>query len=344
MRFRLDQLEAHLSRQGLAALYLVSGDEPLQALEAVDRIRAEAHRQGVDERIVLTVETGFEWSRFEQAVNNLSLFGTRRLIELRLGTVELTSEGARAVIAYAERPRADTLLVISSERIDKKLQQSKWLKAIDRAGVILQMRPVAPTALPQWILQRARALGLDLSPEAAAFISVQVEGNLLAARQEIERLTLLSNGARIDLGAVMAAVADSSRYGVFTLVDCAFAGNLARALRVLQGLRREGVEPAIVNWALTRELRTLCPMARKRLAGIPIERILGEFQVWDKRRPAIRQALERHTLEALWGLLVSAGRIDRIIKGLAPGNPWDEIGGLCAHIAVSTARAVRDVL
>lgn len=322
-------------------MYLVSGDEPLQAMEAVDRIRAYARRQGVDERIVLTVEPGFEWSRFEQEANNLSLFGERRLIELRLGAAELKAEGTQVLNSYAQCPSAGTSLVISIDRIDKKLQQSKWLKSIDRTGVIIQVWTIEPAALPQWILRRAQALGVSLSPEAAAFIATQVEGNLLAAAQEIDRLGLLSNGARIDLDEAMAAVSDSSRYEVFSLVDCAFEGNPTRALRILQGLRREGVEPAIVNWALTRELRSLCPMARKRAAGMPIDKILSEFQVWDRRRPVVRKALERHTLDALWNLLVSAGRIDRTIKGVAPGNPWDELSWLCVHITASAAQAVR---
>ncbi len=341
MRLRLDQLQTHLSCHGLAPLYLVSGDEPLQVMEAVDTIRAYARRHGVDEQIVLTVGAGFDWNSFEQEANNLSLFGSHRLIELRLGAMEPGSEGTRVLNSYAKRPPADTCLVISTEKIDKKLLQSRWLKVIDKAGVVIQVWPVEPAALPQWILRRAIAKGLRLSPEAAAFLAAQVEGNLLAASQEIDRLELSSSGARIGLDQVMAVVSDSSRYEVFDLVDCAFDGNLARALRVLQGLRREGVEPAIVNWALTRELRSLCHMATKLAAGTPIEGVFREFQVWDKRRAAVKKALERHTLNALRSLLVSAGRIDRSIKGVAEGNPWDELGWLCVQITGSATRSLR---
>ncbi len=334
MRLRSDQLQSSLSRQGLVPLYLISGDEPLQMMEAVDRIRTYARGQGIDEHSVLRVEPGFDWQILSHEASTISLFGARRLIELRLGAQEPGAEGTNALTAYAERLHTDTILLISTGKLAKKTQQSTWFKAVEKVGVVIQVWPVEQEALPQWIMRRSEANGLNLTPDAAAFIAARVEGNLLAAGQEIDRLALLVDGKKrmIDVEEVRLAVVDNSRYDVFTWVDCTFAGELARSLQILRSLRHEGIEPAAINGVLTRELRSLCRMAKHLGAGKSIEITLAEFQVWDRRKPVLRKVLRRHSLNALWAMLLSAGRIDKIIKGAIPGNPWDELGWLCAQL------------
>jgi DNA polymerase-3 subunit delta len=292
-----------------------------------------ARGQGISERIVLTVETGFDWNTFTQQTRALSLFGERRLFELRLGDASPGTAGSKVLQGYAEDLPADDVLLISMGKLDSKAQQSAWFKAIDKAGVVITIWPVEARDLPQWIQRRMAAHGFNLQPEAAAFIAGRVEGNLLAARQEIDILRLLADGRDIGLDQVLAVVADSSRYDVFQLVDTALAGDPRRALRILQGLRREGVEPVLVNWALTRELRALCRMSSRLSCGQTLSGMLSEFRVWEKRKAVISQTLRRHSAEALREILWFAGRVDRVIKGVAMGNPWEQLTWLCLNLA-----------
>jgi DNA polymerase-3 subunit delta len=342
MRLRSDQLQSNLARSGLAPLYLISGDEPLQVMETIDRIRTYARSQGIDEQSVLSVEPGFDWQILNHEASTISLFGAHRLIELRLGAQEPGAEGTNALTAYAEHLHTDTILLISTGKLAKRIQQSTWFKAVEKAGMVIQVWPVEREALPQWIMRRSEANGLSLTPGAAAFIAARVEGNLLAASQEIDRLALLVDGKKrmIDVEEISLAVVDNSRYDVFTWVDCAFAGDLAHSLQILRSLRHEGIEPVAINGILTRELRSLCRMAKHLGAGKSIEITLAEFGVWDKRKPVLRKVLRCHSLGALRTLLISAGRIDKIIKGAIPGNPWDELGWLCAQL---TGHLLKDI-
>ena len=227
----------------------------------------------------------------------------------------------------------DITLVVSLSALDKKTQETSWFKALDKTGVVIQIWPVEANALPQWILRRMTERGLDASPETAHFIAERVEGNLLAASQEIEILRLLSHGSRIEFEEAMAALSDNSRYDAFELMDSALAGDVRRTLRILQSLQNEGVEPALVNWALARELRTLCLMAGKSAGGKTLDALLGEFRIWGKRKPLVKKALRRYPAPVLHQMLLAAGRIDRTIKGAIQGAPWEELAWLCAALA-----------
>ncbi len=328
MRLRFEQLTSHL-QQGLKPLYFVTGDEPLQLMEAADAIRARAREQGFGEREVLHAESGFDWNSLIAASGSLSLFAEQRLLELRLPSGKPGKEGGAALVEYAGNPPPDTVLLILSGKIDSASQKSKWFKALEAAGVVLQVWPVEPAALPAWVMNRMRARGLQSTPEAAQMLAERVEGNLLAASQEIEKLRLLfvpegGEGA-IDVAQVEEGVADSARYDIFELVDTALLGDAARTTRVIEGLRGEGVEPILVLWALLREIRTLAEMAAELAKGSNVEALLNQYRVWDKRKGAVRAALKRHNQKRWLLLLRRAGRIDRMIKGAEPGNPWDEL-------------------
>lgn len=338
MRLRPDQLRPSLERKGLASMYLICGDEPLQMTEALDTLRSYARDQGISERVVLTVEVGFDWNALKHEVDSYSLFSSKRLIELRLGGSLPGTAGAAVLTQHATVLPPDVVLVISAAKIDKKTQQSPWFKAVDKGGVVIQVWPVESGALPQWIMQRMSARGRRLSSEAAAFIAERVEGNLLAAKQELELLQLLNEGPEIELADVLSAVSDSSRYGVFELIDGALAGKLQRTLRVLEGLRSEGVDPVLIHWVLARELRSLCIMATGLAAGKPVELLLTECRVWDQRKPLVTRTLRRHGAEELRALLLSAGRVERMIKGAIPGDAWDALTGVC--VALAGRRAV----
>ncbi len=331
MKLAPSQLRAHLDK-GLAPIYLVSGDEPLQRLEAVDQIRHAARASGYTEREVLEVGKGFEWQTLIDAAASLSLFAERRLIELRMSP-KPGREGGQALAAYAADPPADILLLISCDKIDANGQKSKWFKALLGAGVVIQTWPVERAELPDWIARRMRSRGMQPTAEAVALLADRVEGNLLAASQEVEKLLLLHGPGRIDVDAVAAAVADSARFNVFTLVDNALSGHVARTVRMIDGLRGEGVSPVVVAWALGREIRAMTRMAQLLTDGQPLESILARHRVWERRKPLLRMALKRTPLNRWYALLRLAGCAEKASKGAMAGNPWDELVQLGARLA-----------
>lgn len=332
VKARFEQL-AGLLEKPLAPIYLLSGDEPLQLGEAADAVRAAARAQGYSERQVMHVETGFDWSSLLAEAGSLSLFAERRLLDLRLPSAKPGDAGARALTGYAGQPPEDTLLLITCGKLDSSQQRSKWFTALERAGVVVQVWPVEPARLPEWVARRMRAHELSPSPAAAALLADHVEGNLLAAAQEIEKLRLLNGPGEIDAEAVAAAVADSARFDVFALADAALAGDAVRSARVLYGLRAEGVEPVLVLWALARELRSLAALAFAARGGEGLEAAMGRLRVWPRRKPLITQALRRHSAARWRALLARSARIDRLIKGMEPGNAWDELLQLSEMIA-----------
>ena len=324
MKLRFDQLDGHL-QQGLQPIYLLSGDEPLQLGEAADAIRAAARAQGFAEREVMHVEAGFDWNGLAASSNTLSLFAEQRLIDLRLPTGKPGKEGGAALADYAANPPQDTVLLITSGKLDKNASKAKWFKALDSAGVTLQVWPVEPAQLPRWVGQRMRSRGLNASPEAAQLLAERVEGNLLAAAQEVEKLRLLYGESAIDAEMVEQGVADSARYDIFELVDTALLGDTARVARIMEGLQGEGVEPIIILWALLREIRAMEEMAYEIEHGSNVEQVMKSRWVWQKRQPAVRAGLKRHNQRRWSQLLRRAVRIDRMVKGAEPGNPRDEL-------------------
>lgn len=332
MKLRAEQLDAHLART-MAPVYVVSGDEPLLEAEVVDRIRAAARERGFTEREAFSAEAGFDWGRLAAAAGNRSLFGERKVLELRLPTGKPGEGGARALARLAGRPDEDVVLVVRCPRLDAAAQRSRWYQALERAGAAITVRPVERARLPEWIAARMRARGLEPTPEVTAFLAERVEGNLSAAAQEVEKLLLLYGPGRPDLETVTRAVTDSARFSVFDLVDGALEGNPARVARVLAGVRAEGTEPVLVLWALAREVRALARMAYGIEAGATPARVLAEQRVWDRRRPLVSRALRRHTAGAWRCLLRRCARIDRVIKGAETGGAWQELLQLALAMA-----------
>jgi DNA polymerase III subunit delta len=324
MKLRFEQLAGHLQK-GLQPIYLLSGDEPLQLMEASDALRRHARESGYSEREVMHVESGFDWNSLLAASSSMSLFAEQRLIELRLPTGKPGREGGAALAEYAANPPPDTLLLIISGKIERQSQNSKWYKALDSAGAIMTLWPIEPQALPGWVGQRMRSRGMQPTPEAAQLLAERVEGNMLAAAQEVEKLLLLYGESEISADQVEEGVADSARYDVFELVDTILLGDVPRTTRVMQGLRGEGVEPILVLWALLREIRAMVQMAAEMARGLGAEQAMAGQRVWEKRKPPVRAGLQRHNLNRWQLLLRRAGRIDRMIKGVEAGNPWDEL-------------------
>ena len=339
MRIKPEQLLPHLKR-GLARVYLVSGDEPLQAEECCDAIRAQARAAGYSEREVMNAAKDFDWSSLAQAAHTLSLFAQQRLLEVRIATGKPGDAGSTALCAYASDPAPDTILLVICPKLDAQTQKSKWFNALEQAGVTVQVWPVSAVEMPAWITRRMIAKGMQVSTDAAALLAERVEGNLLAAVQDIEKLYLLHGPVRIDLDALTQAVADSARYDIFEFVDTALRGDAQRTARMLTGLRGEGAEPVLLLWALTKELRSLAGMAYDCQSGISTEQALVKYRVWDKRKLPVIHALQRHKLAAWQGWLRMASRIDRTIKGQYRGNVWDDL--LQMSLEIAGVRLIKD--
>ncbi|WP_313309992.1 DNA polymerase III subunit delta [Stutzerimonas nitrititolerans] len=336
MKLSPAQLGKHL-QGSLAPVYVVSGDEHLLCQEACDAIRAACRQQAFSERQVLSVESGFDWGQLLEAGANLSLFAEKRLLELRIPNGKPGDKGAAALLHYLARPAEDTVLLISLPKLDGSTQKTKWAKAlIDGKDVqFLQVWPVDAAQLPQWIRQRLSQAGLAADQEAVELIAARVEGNLLAADQEIEKLKLLAEDGRVTADTVQAAVADSARYDVFGLIDATLQGHPEHSLRMLEGLRGEGIEAPVILWALARELRLLANIAQQYAQGVPLERAFSQARppVWDKRRPLVSKALQRHDVAGWQQLLMAAQLIDEQIKGQAEGDPWIGLSNLCLQLS-----------
>lgn len=318
MPLKPQQLASQL-RSGLKPAYLISGDEPLQLGEAADAVRRAAREQGYDERVVLTHEPGFDWARLGDEADSMSLFAERRLIELRLGNGKPGQPGAAALVSYLERPPKDTVLLIQSARLDRAAASTRWVKAIERVGSWVAVWPLSTGETRQWLASRLRARGLEPDESALTLLLERVEGNLLAATQEVEKLALLQPPGPLGGEAVLEAVAGNARYEVSDLAEAALAGDGARAVRVLDGLRGEGVEPTLVAWALVREARLLAQLAR----GSASDRLWRG--VAPRRRSLLERAARRWPAARARGLIRLAARADRVVKGQAAGDPWDEL-------------------
>ncbi|ARA82987.1 DNA polymerase III subunit delta [Pseudomonas amygdali pv. tabaci str. ATCC 11528] len=336
MKLAPAQLGKHL-QGALAPVYVISGDDPLLCQEAADAVRAAARQQGFDERQVFSADASFDWGTLLQAGASMSLFAERRLLELRLPSGKPGDKGAAALMEYCARPAEDTLLLISLPKLDGSAQKTKWGKALVEGAQtqFVQIWPVDIGQLPQWIRQRLSQAGLAATQDAVELIAARVEGNLLAAAQEIEKLKLMAEEGQITVETVQAAVADSARFDVFGLTDAVLNGEAAHALRMLEGLRGEGVETPVILWALTRELRALANMSQQFSQGMPLDKVFSSARppIWDKRKPLMSKALQRHSAKRWSQLLMDAQRIDAQIKGQAAGSPWSSLSRLALLMA-----------
>lgn len=332
MKISADQLKAHL-KERILPLYFVTGDEPLLVAEALDAIRARAREQGYADREVLTAERGFDWNRVLAGGASLSLFAEKRILELRLPTGKPGDAGSRTLVELTASLPPDTLVLVSAPKLERAQLSSKWVKALDGAGALVQIWPVDARALPGWVAGRMRELGLEPTRDAVRLLADRVEGNLLAAAQEIEKLRLVHGEGPMDADQVEAAVADSARFSIFKLSDAAVAGHADRALRILGSLRAEGVEPVLVLWALTRELRTAALVRDDLEAGVALARSLKQRGVWSSREDLLRACVGRHSPTSLHALMRRAALADQVVKGRASGQPWQELLALTTGMA-----------
>ncbi len=331
MRLKPEQVLAHVG-QKLLPVYLITGDEPLQVNECCDWVRRAARSAGCTERVILQVERGFDWGDLYGASHSMSLFSERKLIELRLATGKVEDVGVKALTAFLAAPSIDNLLLISAPKLDKLATGSAWLGTLERVGALVQVWPIETRQLPGWITARVKSKGLTISAGAAALLAERIEGNLLAAAQEIEQLALVAHGS-IDEAMVVAVAGDSAKYDVFGFAEAAFVGDVERLLRIGAGLR-VSAEPPYTLWALARELRIV---TRAAAVGASFDDVVRSEYVAEPRARYLRAAVKRHSAARWRRILRFAAHVDRVAKGLESGNVWDEMVKLALAVAGADA-------
>jgi DNA polymerase-3 subunit delta len=346
MQIRPEQLTTHLAK-GLRRVYTVHGDEALLAQEAADAIRAAARTAGFAERKVYAV-TGayFNWSEVLGAAQSMSLFADRQLIEIRIPSGKPGKDGGQALQDYCERLNDDVLTLVQMPRLDGMQQKSAWFGALDAVGVTLRVETVDRKALPVWIAQRLALQGQHVQPGDAgqrtlAFFADRVEGNLLAAHQEIQKLALLHPPGELSFDQVEAAVLNVARYDVFKLGEAVLAGQTARALRMLDGLRAEGEAAVLVHWTLSEDIRGLRRVKQAIADGRPLPLALRESRVWGAKERLFERALPLFSDHSLAALVEAAQICDGLVKGLRhpawPIDPWAALQRLVLMLLQHTA-------
>jgi len=323
LKLTLESLRTHLAGEPAPA-YLLTGDETLLVGEAADAIRARVKRAGYDEREVHFIERVADWDAVRAAANNMSLFGSRKLIEIRLPSGKPGVGGANAIVELLKNPSPDNVYLMLTGKLEREQGNSSWVKAFESAGAWLAVWPIEVARLPQWLRARAATLELELDDTVIRFIVERTEGNLLAAQQELEKLRLLAQGKRIDLPTAQASVGDSARFDVFQLGEAALGADLPRALRILAGLRSEGVEPTLALWSIAREIKNVWQTTGVGAIG---------GRGWQRPSAALENAKRRAAKLPYARLAARVSRADRMIKGQQRGDAWDEMSLMIVEFA-----------
>jgi DNA polymerase-3 subunit delta len=332
MKLNADQLPQHLQK-GLRPLYAVYGDEPLLALEAADRIRAAARQAGYSQREVFTAEPSFSWDELLMSGNSMSLFASQRLMEIRIPTGKPGTEGGQKLQEYCAKLPPDTVTLVTLPKMDRQALATKWFGAVEQAGVAVAVYPVERARLPQWIQQRLAAQNQRADAQTLQYLADQVEGNLLAAYQEVQKLALLFPEGELSFEQIKASVLDVARFDVFKLSDALLAGDVPRLSRMLDGLKGEGESPVLVLWALAQEIRTLLKVKQGMARGGSRQQLMRDARVWETRQGLVERALDRVKADVLEAALVQCAQLDRMIKGLGSGDVWDELLQLGLRLA-----------
>ena len=333
MQLKFDQLRQQLQGQ-LASVYLVSGDEPLQRGDAVDLIRKKARQEGFLNREILHVEGKFDWNLLRAATLSQSLFAEKNLIELNLPSAKPGRDGSAAIDDVVKQLSSDNVLIIIAGKLDPKSKSTRWYKSIDSKGVVLPVWPLLGRDLNQWLVAKLRSKNIQLEPQGVNLLSERVEGNLLAANQEIEKLHVLYGEGQLTTQDILSAVADNARYDVFKLTDSLLAGNIERALQVLSSLREEKLAAPVILWALTREIRLLLSLALAKSQRSGTDTVFRNNRVWDSRKNAYLQTLARGKMDDWKVLMQSCSKADQMIKGALQGHEWDVLEKICLGVCM----------
>jgi len=338
MQLRFDALDGHLAKT-LAPLYVITSDEHLLALEAADKVRRAAKAQGFYEREILTVERSFKWGALLAANQSQSLFGDKKLIDLRIPTGKPGKDGGQALQDYVTHLSPDNLTLITLPKLDWATQKAAWVSSLQQAAVYIDIPLVERNHLPNWISQRLALQQQSADRQSLDFVADRVEGNLLAAHQEIQKLALLHPAGKLSFEQIHDAVLNVARYDVFKLNEAMLAGDVARLSRMLNGLKGEGEALPLVLWAMAEEIRTLLKLKSGMQQGRPLSALLKEYRIWGPREKLMDPALRRVSLQTLQTALQEASQVDKMVKGLRAkafaGDAWDALLQLGLKVATA---------
>ncbi len=337
MKISSEDLPRHLAK-GLAPLYVIHGGALLLAIEAADAIRTAARTAGYDERCVLVAEKGFNWAELRNSAQSLSLFSTRKLIDLRIPSGKPGVEGGQALQDYCQHLNADTITLISLPRLDSATQKSKWFTTLAQLAIVIAADEIALNVLPAWIAGRLKRQDQSADADTLKFLAEKVEGNLLAAHQEIQKLALLFPAGLLSFEQVKDSVMDVARYDVFKLSEAMLAGDVARYAHILDGLRAEGTATVLILWALAEDIRILGKVLRAMQHGGNLVSALSGARVWGVRQKLLERAVQRFSSGMAERALRQAAHLDKVVKGLRRGDVWDELlqlGIRCARTGAS---------
>lgn len=339
MELRVDRLERQLAGEPLRPAYLIAGTEPLLVQECADAVRARALDEGFSDRQVFDASPSFDWDALSMAIASPSLFSPRRLIELRLPTGRPDKEGSAVLTGFCADPPPDTVVLVTAQDWSGK-HGGKWSEAIASTGHLVIAWPIRPGDMADWLARRLRSRALSAEPAAIALLAERVEGNLLAAAQEVDKLALLAPGGQLTLADMEHFVADSARFDVFKLAEAALAGDAARARRMLHALRAEGEQVAGLLPIVANEIVRLAILARIGERGGNLTQAMREARVWDSKQALYRRALERHPAARWDALVAEAGQVELLSKGRGTGDAWLRMERLLGAVADARARAL----
>lgn len=350
MRLRIQDLSTHLQR-GLAPLYFVVGEEPQQQIEALNKIRTEAYSRGYIERERYDISPQFDWENFKTKLGELNLFSEKRFIEGRL-TGNISKLASKVLVEIASNPPPETLLLFSSDKLESAVAKSVWFTTIERLGVTLWPRPLSKQELEFWINNRVKTSGLNLNQEAIHTLMERTEGNLLATHQALEKLllyseskdlnsNLVSQNSKLVLTAeqVIEITSVDTQFSLFDLVDSAILGNISRTKQIFTRLKSEGIEPILILWAMTREVRAIIPLAQAVNRGSSLSQVIREHNLWKHKISIYTSFLNRSSfndsspLNLLHQFIIQAKDLDSIIKGRKTGDTWSALFLLCLNLA-----------
>lgn len=333
MRIYSEKLPTTLAA-GILPLYIISGDEPLLVQESADLIREHLKNLGFIEREIFHVDGSFDWQTLKYANESMSLFANKKIIELRLGSIKPGKQGALALVDLCQNLLPENCVLLVMPKIDGSTRKTKWFKMLDNVGGIIQIWPIEKKLLPKWVANRFRLAGIEASNDAVLELTDRIEGNLLVAVQEIERMKLCATDRKIERKEVLADVADATRFDVFQLIDAALEGRMDRVVKVIESLRLSDVEPLFLTNILAKEIRSLSSMSFEIDLGQSLEAVMQSRRIWDKRKSSISRCLKRHRKHDFEGIQARLTRVDLMIKGLDPsGKPWDELTNIVIRLA-----------
>ncbi len=335
MKIKPEQLIDQLNKE-LKSIYLVFGPEILMVEKSLQAIKGSAITFGYGERVRYDIDSNSSWNEIIEHISSPSLFIEKRIVELRLTTGKVGVKGSNAISEITKTLPDDILLILSTGKLDMAQQKSKWFKALDQNGVIIQHWEVQSEQLVGWIMSNMKELGIRGDLDVANAIAYCTEGNLLATMQEIEKLKIAYPDGHINNKDFLQQIDQQSHYSVFGLIDAALKGDTEKVNKIFTSLSDEMTPPIIIIATLYREIKALIAMSTEIQQNTKIEEVLTKHRVWQKRKPLLKNALKKHSYQGLQKILLTLGRIDRSLKGMDNLNVYDELKSIL--IALSGKR------